>query len=215
MSQSISPSRQFEFTLFTDNASPLERALERAFTRTLEGISPPVPELLHADATPESVLPYLAAERQVPDWSPTDSPVVKRATVQQQKSVFRLCGTISGLDLAVSSLGGESDIKKWYEYEGAPFGLKIISWVKEPPTPETLARVALRLESAKSERDSFSLAVGFKASGSVYVGGAVVSAPRVLVGPWVPPIIEASGAQYVGGAVQSVMRVIVNEYRPD
>ncbi|MBY7859118.1 phage tail protein [Vibrio fluvialis] len=194
-----------------ENRTLIEEALEYAWGRLLNKQSPPYPDLKSPLRTPEEFVVLLAAERGVADWQPGDTLQQQRVTTDRAFEIHSEAGTRGGLQVALAALGFDAEVKRG----NLPYSLQITSWSGAGVSNRTLERVQSRTVQYKSERDSFSLAVGFKASGSVYVGGAVVSAPRVLVGPWVPPIIEASGAQYVGGAVQSVMRVIVNEYRPD
>lgn len=208
MSQSTSESNTSNYSLLGDNASPLERALEKVLSNALNNVRPPVPELKNASKTPEHLLPYLALEKQVPEWESSDSSEQKRLTVKNQPQVFKKGGTTSGIELAIEGLGGSTEIQKWYEYGGQPYAMKIVSWLQQPPTQETIARTQIRIEDSISLRDSFSLAIGYKADGQLYTGGAVVIAPRVVVGPWVPPLVESSGQIYIGGAITAAMRVM-------
>lgn len=208
MSQSTSESNTSNYSLLGDNASPLERALERVLSNALDDIHPPIPELRNAIKTPQHLLPYLALEKQVPEWESSDNEEQKRKTVKNQLQVFRKAGTTSGIELAMVGLGGTAEVEKWYEYGGKPYSMRVVSWIQHPPTEETIKRTQLRIEDSISLRDSFSLAIGYKTDGHIYTGGAVIVAPRIVVGPWVPPLVESSGQIYIGGAITAVMRVV-------
>lgn len=207
MSQSISTSSTSNYTLLTENASPLERALEKVFTKALDGVAPPLPELRDANKIPRHLLPHLAAERQVTEWNPSDPEYQKRTTAKNQKLVFKKAGTIEGIGLAVEGLGGDTTVQKWFEYGGPPYQMKITNWSQNSPTQDVLERTIKRVDDAKSLRDTFIVGLGFRSAGKQYVGGGVTIAPRINIGPWVPPSPEAVGFTYVAGSVTAAMRV--------
>lgn len=208
MSQSTLPSSLITYSVLPDNRSHLERSIELSLSEQLYSIKNPYPELLNAYKTSIDVLPYLAAEKQVADWSSSDSEIEKRSTVANQYQVFKKAGTIAGIRLALSSLNSETEIQRWYEYGGQPYHMRIRVWITAAPDEERLYRLSQRITHAKSERDAFSLGVGIKQKGSIYTGGAVYLAPRMIFGPWIPPVISAKGAIFSGGAIVSAFKVI-------
>lgn len=208
MSQLISESSPSNYSLLTDNASPLEKALEKSFSKLLNEIQPPVPQLRDPLKVPIKALPHLAAEKQVQEWSPDDVEEQKRLTVKNQCQVFQKAGTVSGIQLALEGLGGDVEVLKWHQYGGEPYSMKTRVWISSAPTVEMLSRVGARIIETKSERDSFSLGVGVKSLGKIYTGGAVQIAPRLIIGPWIPPVIQAESSIYNGGAIVAAFKVI-------
>ena len=185
MSQSTSESNtNNHYSLLTDNASPMERALEHAFKTMLERIAPPIPELNDAEKVPTNLLPYLAAERMVQEWSSDDTPENKRKTIGNQKQVFRQAGTMAGIKLAVSGIGGETDIQRWYEYAGAPYHMKARVWIDKPINLDTINRLSHRVNNAKSERDTVLLSVGAKTDASLQVCATTATASNTEVMPY-------------------------------
>jgi phage tail P2-like protein len=209
LSQSTLPSALKTYSVLPDNRSALERGLELALSEQLYAVPQPYPELLNAKKTPLAMLPYLAADRQVVDWNSNDSDAEKRATTHNQYQVFKLSGTRAGIRLALEGLNGETEIQRWHEYGGEPYHMRVRVWITAAPDEERLQRLNQRIIEAKSERDVFSLGVGVKQSGNIYVGGAVYLAPRLIVGPWIPPVLSARGHIYSGGAVISAFKVTV------
>jgi phage tail P2-like protein len=209
LSQLTSPSELSSYSFLPDNRSALERGLELAFSEALYATPSIYPDLLNANKTLLNALPYLAAERQVVDWSSSDSEVEKRSTTANQYQVFKLSGTRAGIRLALDGLNGETEIQRWHEYGGEPYHMRVRVWITAAPDEDRLQRLNQRIIEAKSERDVFSLGVGVKQSGKIYVGGAVYLAPRLIVGPWIPPVLSARGHIYSAGAVISAFKVTV------
>lgn len=215
MSQSTSESNtNNHYSLLTDNASPMERALEHAFKTMLERIAPPIPELNDAEKAPTKLLPYLAAERMVQEWSSDDTPENKRKTIGNQKQVFRKAGTMAGIKLAVSGIGGETDIQRWYEYAGEPYHMKARVWINKPINLDTINRLSHRVNNAKSERDTVLLSVGAKTDASLQIGMAASMASNIEVMPYA--VTELHSESNTGTAAVSRIASIttVSPYSP-
>jgi phage tail P2-like protein len=195
-------------SVLPDNRSSLERALELALSQQLYQVEHLYPQLLDAQKAPLSVVPYLALDKQVSEWSSEDSEQEKRTTADHQWRVFRLSGTMAGIRLALEGLNGETEIQRWHEYGGEPYHMRIRVWVTSAPDAGMVARVSSRIDEAKSERDVYSLGVGVKQRGLLHVAGAVQMAPTLIIGPWVPPVIQASCQLSTGGAAIAAIKVI-------
>ncbi|WP_343794958.1 phage tail protein I, partial [Sphingomonas trueperi] len=120
------------------------------------------PELLDPQRSPPAVLPYLADDRGVNEWD-TDAPTAeKRLTVGSAWATQRLAGTRAALELVVESLGFESELIAWHQQEprGPAYTLIVNALSRaDSLTEELQARLWLRLEQAKAERDSLAVKI--------------------------------------------------------
>lgn len=213
MSQSTSESNtNSHYSLLTDNASPMERALEHAFKTMLERIAPPIPELNDAEKAPTKLLPYLAAERMVQEWSSDDTPENKRKTIGNQKQVFRKAGTMAGIKLAVSGIGGETDIQRWYEYAGDPYHMKARVWINKPINLDTINRLSHRVNNAKSERDTVLLSVGAKTDAHLQVCTTTVIAPGIEIMPYTVTELNSQTELHISSASSAANPTTVYPY---
>lgn len=103
MSQSTLPSALKTYSVLPDNRSALERALELSLTQQMYAVDHPYPQLLDAWHTSIDVVPYLAAERQLPVWDTADSEHVKRSLAGNAWQIRQLSGTRAGLNMALES----------------------------------------------------------------------------------------------------------------
>jgi phage tail P2-like protein len=198
-----------DYSLLPENKSRLERGFELAFSESLDGIKKPYPALLQADNAPAHMLPYLAQDRGVNEWSAIAPVAEQRAVVKTALPQYRLAGTPRGLKIAVSPLSGDIDVIPWHKYGGQPYHMKVIAWMPAAPTEDLLNRVYRRVENAKSERDVISLSLGIKGSCTSFFAGAYQCAPRFTIGPWRPPEFVGGTSMYSGGAVVTSQWVIV------
>ncbi|EGQ8184676.1 phage tail protein I [Vibrio parahaemolyticus] len=175
LSQSTSESKPSSYSLLTDNASPLERALEHTLSKHLDQIAPPLPQLRSANQTPESALPHLAADRMVTYWKHEDSVEIKRSQVANAQIERKLSGTKEGLRIALDSIGYGCEIKSQYESPDLPpFTLDIVAWKSDssPVNPELIVNLIEKLEDIKSTRDTIQLALTFGVETDVVLYGA-------------------------------------------
>lgn len=186
-----------------NNRTIIEESLEFAWDKVLSQTQCPFPSLKNPMLCPDEFVSLLAAERGVLDWQPGDTLEQQRETTDKAFEIHSKAGTRRGIYSAVLALGIDAEVTKGE----APYSINIESYSNQGISDELLNRLVNRVQSYKSERDSFTMALGIKAEGRVYLGGGVTIAPRIHVGPWVPPSPEAIGFTYVAGSVTAAMRV--------
>lgn len=183
MSQSKLPSALKAHSVLPDNRSSLERALELSLSQQLYAIDHPYPQLLDAQNTPLSVVPYLAQERQLPVWDTTDPEQIKRNLAGNAWQVRRLSGTRAGLKMALESFEFLSEIKPWYQMtpQGTPYSLEIVAWEKgnKPVNVDNALKLLAYIEDTQSERDQIELSLMFGVETSMGMAGARAPATNV------------------------------------
>lgn len=175
MSQSTSESKPSRYSLLTDNASPLERALEHTLSKHLEQVAPPLPQLRNAHQTPESVLPHLAADRMVTYWKKEDSTKIKRHQVASAQIERKKSGTKDGVEIALETIGYGCEIKSRYESPDLPpYTLDVVAWKidSSPINKETIENLILKLDDIKSTRDTIELSLVFGVETEIALSGA-------------------------------------------
>ncbi|MBN8090501.1 hypothetical protein J0J26_20500 [Vibrio vulnificus] len=190
-------------TLLPDNRTTFERSYEEAERKLLKR-SDVLSWLNDPQATKSFLLDLMASEVGVRDWFFDDSELSKRLSVELAAKIQRGAGTKAGLIAALKAIEVDAEVERGER----PFSLVVRSWSPRQINSDTLRRLEARVSEYKAERDTFSLAVGYRVSGSLFCGGSVVAAPRMVVGPWVPPLVESSGQIYIGGAITAAMRVV-------
>ena len=164
MSQSISESKPSSYSLLTDNASPLERALEHTLSKHLDQVAPPLPQLRNAHQTPESALPHLAADRMVTYWKKEDSVKIKRSQVASAQVERKKAGTKEGVRIALDAIGYGCQVNSRYESpELPPFTLDVIAWQHSKGTvnSELIDQLIDKLNENKSTRDTIELSLSY------------------------------------------------------
>lgn len=182
MSQSISESKLSSYSLLTDNASPLERALEHTLSKHLDQVAPPLPQLRNAHQTPESALPHLAADRMVTYWKKEDSVKIKRAQVANAQVERKKSGTKEGVGIALDAIGYGCEIKSRYESPDLPpYTLDVVAWKTDssPVNKDLINQLILKLDDIKSTRDTIELSLVFGVETEVALGGAKAPSTNV------------------------------------
>lgn len=199
------------YSLLPENATPLERAFERAFADLLEAIDAPFPELLDPQQTPADFLPYLAADRGVNEWQATASELEKRRTVAAAWPTKRLAGTRRALELAVRSLGLEPEVIAWHKAdpEGDPYHLHVVAVNNDALDGNAQERLQRRLEEAKAERDVLTLEIVGESRGWAYIGGVTYDGDITTVYPYAAEDTEVTGAFYLGIGSDTIDTVTV------
>lgn len=163
-----------ERTLLPANSSLLEQGLDLALGKLVERITPPFPELMDPQRTPVAFLPYLAADRGVPEWDASASEEEKRLTVSLAWSIQRQAGTDKALKYAVESMGFTPKITPWYAAVpvGEPYSFDVQAIITRPWSTGDHTRLIRRLRAAKSERDDMSITLVHETSGGLRAAGA-------------------------------------------
>ncbi|NRD72691.1 phage tail protein I [Shewanella sp. VB17] len=176
MSQSTLPSALKTYSVLPDNRSALERALELSLTQQMYAVDHPYPQLLDAWHTSIDVVPYLAAERQLPVWDTADSEHVKRSLAGNAWQIRQLSGTRAGLNMALESFDFLSEIKPWYQQtpQGQPYSLEVIAWEKgnKPVNVANVKKLQAYIADTQSERDKIELSLMFGVETSLRLTGS-------------------------------------------
>ncbi|MCF2827068.1 MULTISPECIES: phage tail protein I [unclassified Pseudoalteromonas] len=217
MSQSKSSSALKALTTYSvlpDNSSHLERGLELSLSRQLYAVDSIYPNLLNAWRTPLNVVPYLAAEKQLPVWDTADSEHVKRNLAGNAWQVRKLSGTRAGLKMALASFEFENEIKPWYQQTpvGEPYSLEIVAWERgnKPVNVENVHKLKAYLKEVQSERDKIELSLMFGVETSMGMAGArapVTNYSETDCNARLWPMPEAHISVSVAGAITNQINV--------
>lgn len=188
------------YSLLPENATPLERAFERAFADLLDEIDAPFPELLDPQQTPVEFLSYLGADCGVSEWNATAPETEKRATVAAAWPTKRLAGTRRALELAVRSLGLEPEVIAWHKADpqGNPYHLHVAAVNNDALGGNAQNRLERRLEEAKAERDVLTLEILGESRGWAYVGAVTYDGDATTIYPYAPGETEVAGPFFTG-----------------
>lgn len=145
-------------TIFPDNATPLEIAMEKTISQKLDEILTPFPSLWRPDLVTFAHMPWLASSLGVTEWDESADEFEKRETLKSNWGNQRQAGMRIAIQRAVEPLGVGVLIKPWYETKRNPyhFSIEIILGTK-PLSPILLSRVMQRINDSKSERDFFDI----------------------------------------------------------
>ena len=214
MSQSKLPSALKTYSVLPDNRSALERALELSLSEQLYAVPHPYPQLLDAWQTNIDVLPYLAAERQLPVWDTADTEHVKRNLAGNAWQVRRLSGTRAGLNMALESFDFLSEIKPWYKQtpQAQPYSLEIVAWEKgnKPVNVANVKKLLAYIEDTQSERDQIELSLMFGVETGLGLAGARAPTTNIKdtcgeAGLW--PMPDANLSLSVAAAVPPAVNI--------
>lgn len=105
------------------SATDWERAVAGALTEPLDAEM--VQRVKSPTLCPEHLLPYLAAERNVDEWSSDWPEALKRMVIARSWRDHQRKGTPAAMDAAVSSLGPHYSWRPWFEYDGQPYRFRL------------------------------------------------------------------------------------------
>lgn len=183
-----------------ENRTVIEEALEFAWHDMLSHVEQPYPDLKQPLYTQPEFVSFLAGERGVLDWQPSDNESQRRETADKAFDIHRKAGTRYGLRNALLPLGIDSTVNKGE----LPYSLVVDGKLSEQPlTAETSQRMNARLASYKSERDSIELTLS-RSNNGVETKAAIVQTAKfihVFAGVPVPPVSYGSNPKF--GFVQS------------
>ncbi|AKA26328.1 phage tail protein I [Pseudomonas chlororaphis] len=196
-------------SLLPANSSALEKALDLGFSRLLERVAPPFPELMNATRTPAAFLPYLAADRGVNEWDAGASETEKRLTVSLSWQIQRQAGTRKALSHAVESLGFQPNIAAWYEQrpQGHPYTFDVQAIIVRDWSSGDHNRLIRRIDAAKSERDDGTITIVHQTSGGLRL--AVAADPGLSIGddsrPGALPEVKLGASLTINGGADTAL----------
>lgn len=148
--------------LLPPNSTLLERAVADATAFDLD-----TDGLRHAESaalTPVQLLPWLAWERSVDDWSDTWSVDIQRRAVASSVPLHKRKGTVWAVKQAIAITGYRAQIKEWWQQTpvGAPHTFAIDVEIDDRGISDTaLSEIERRIDGAKPVRSHYTLqAVG-------------------------------------------------------
>lgn len=194
------------YSVLPANSSLLERGLDLAMGKLIDRIAPPFPDLMDPRATPVEFLPYLAGDRGVSEWSATAPEAEKRLTVELAWPTKRLAGTRRALENAIRGLQLEPEVTAWYEKvpAGDPYSFSVRAFAGMPYSEEMNSRLDRRLGEAKSERDVLTVSIGLVASGTHYIGAAMVCGELTTIYPYELEGLESSAPLFMAAGIYTV-----------
>lgn len=177
-------SEERHYSLLPANRTPLEEGLDQGFSRFLDRIVPPFPQLMNPADTPVDFLSYLAADRGVSEWDADASEEEQRSIVAMSWPSKRRAGTTRAIKDALKGLLLNADVVPWYRQtpKGAPYTFKLVAWVNQNRggqgaviSESLFPRLIAAVDAAKNERSGYSMQVGAQFTG----GWKAANASRV------------------------------------
>ena len=190
--------------LLPPSASSAEVAQSQAQAR-LADLPPKCREMWSPDTCPASHLPWLAWAFSVDEWDTHWSDAQKRAVIRASFTVHKHKGTVAALRTALDALGYDIELLEWFQEAppGPPYTFGLTADVTDrgivPGLWAEIEAVALDAKNARSHLRYVRLRA--RVHGPFFVGGAVLSAERVEVQPYMLTELEARGPFFAGGAV--------------
>lgn len=159
-------------TILPPNATPLQIALEQAVQ--VPALSAPLRDLWNPDTCPVALLPWLAYELSIPDWSSDWSEAVKRARIKAAIEIHRRKGTKSSIAAIVAALGGNIAISEWWQTtpKGTPHTFTIILSASQngaPASSDYIQSLIDEVSRTKPVRSHFTFTEGIEFTGGVAV----------------------------------------------
>jgi phage tail P2-like protein len=171
-------------SLLPDNRTTLKTALEHTLVNHLQNIPSPYPDLWSPDDISTDLLSYLALAKGVQDWDEQDNEQAKRQTVKTIWPVQRTAGTLGAIRQAVESLDLGAEVVPGYQDDGTPYHLLVKFRSNQNFTGnDVTARVAERVKTAISERDTFSLRFSIPVYSNLYNGWGMHIRHRSVIKP--------------------------------
>lgn len=169
------------------NASPLERVLADLEYARIDAVSlAVVRQVVDPDTCPAALLPWLAYSMSVDAWSDAWPVATQRAVIKAAPEVHRIKGTRRAVRLALEALGIAFDLVEWWEADPparrGTFEATIWATGDGPDLDlvlQNLARQAIR--AAKPKSRVFTLRLGARPTGFVYVGAALRNLLKIRV----------------------------------
>ena len=150
------------------NRTIIEESLEVAWTKVLEQTENPYPNLKNPRLCPDEFVALLAAEDGVLDYQPSDTLDQQRETTVNAFYIHSKAGSRVGIKNSLDVLNLVSYVRRGTE----PYSIDIEAKLLDQALSEqTLDRISTRVDTYKSERDSYSLVLGRLLNGRVGKSG--------------------------------------------
>ncbi|HEX7856035.1 MAG TPA: phage tail protein I [Sphingobium sp.] len=169
-------------SLLPPNASPLERAAEKAMAR-LGDIPTPIEDVWNPDTASARALPFLAFGLSIDNWSPEWSDAIKRERIRRAIEIQRRKGTVASVRAVVASLGGAIALREWWQTmpHGRPHSFELVLSLAAvsgaTPSASYVDSVIEEVRRTKPVRSHFTFTLAIDAAGKV----GLVSALRPAV----------------------------------
>lgn len=163
-------------SLLPSNATPMERALEKAFAEQLD-IRVDIKHLWDPWKCPVELLPWLARNLSVDEFSSTWPEDIQRQVIADSVPVHLKKGTVGAVRDALNALDASTDVLQWFETGSAPFTAQIIAWASDnldPDgdtmlTPELQAQLWRVVAATKPRRTKVDFKVGLRHEQEMHV----------------------------------------------
>lgn len=165
-------------SLLPPNATPQERAVEKAVHRTTD-LPAPIRDIWSPDDCPERLLPWLAWALSLDSWKSYWPEAVKRQQIRRAVDIARSKGTVKSVRDIVQAFGSALSMREWFKQDpiGVPhsvaFTLSIGAGV--PRTLEYQEDIVREIERTKPHRTQFTLTAGLEAQGGLGLHGVIRS----------------------------------------
>ncbi|PCI85782.1 MAG: phage tail protein I [Hyphomicrobiales bacterium] len=165
------------------NATKLEHALANITEQKLD-LPVDIGDLWNADKCPVQFLPWLAYQHSVDFWDADWHEDVKRAAIKNAIYTHSIKGTRNAIENALLVIGITADVTAWHEFEPKkdPYTFEVVAWVSKQIkdgvffiAPDLHNQARAMIDSHKSARDSYVLAVGAKMPAAINVTIASVA----------------------------------------
>ena len=166
-------------SLLPPNATPIERALEKALGERMDALPTPVRDVWNADVIPLATLPWLAWGVGKRSWNAEWPEAVRRNIVKTAIPTARRMGSVQSVRDVVAAFGGSLAIREWWELspKGPPFTFSIVLTLNgqsgEAATARFVEEVVAEIERAKPARAHFTFTQGLSLAGAMSAVGAM------------------------------------------
>lgn len=164
-------------SILPPGSSALEKALEQVAARRTD-----LPVALRTYRQPPnlamSILPWLAWELSLDNWSSDWSEAIKRERVKQAIPIARQKGTAQSVRGVVASFGGSVAIREWWQMSpmGDPYTFSLVLNLEQAGTPVTadfVDQVIAEVSRVKPVRSHFTFTQGITAKAGIGLIAAV------------------------------------------
>lgn len=165
--------------LLPPNASNLEKALACAVQTPATGV--PLASLWNPDTCPAALLPWLAWQLGVDNWSDAWSEAARRERIRTAMDIHRHKGTRGAVLAGMTALGSDATVIEWWQTEppGAPHTFAIDILVDDLPAEQLTADylVTLQREVNRTKPLRSHVTFGQRATCAAAIGVFAVARP--------------------------------------